>query len=112
STQWAALKHRGETVAEVRFEPEGGVFDLSFRVPQSSFQIPGMHSRLTTDNLLKAVGLTPEEVESWHYEGASGSEVSATNSELGHPLPPPPQDISHLNLYVRLRPSQAIAPQE
>jgi hypothetical protein len=104
SKQWAALKSRGETVAEVWFKPEGEPFALTIRIPQNSFQIPGIGPRLTTENLLKAVGITTEAVESWRREGASPSGVSGSNSELRHPLPPPPQDVTHLNLYVRLKP--------
>src|ERR1700733_6748959 len=65
SKQWAALKYRGEKFAEVWFKPEGEPFDLTFRIPQRSFQIPGMDQELTTENLLKAVGVATEEVESW-----------------------------------------------
>ena len=113
SKQWAALKYRGEKFAEVWFKPEGEPFALTFRIPQRSFQIPGMGQRLTTENLLKAVGIATEEVESWRHEGASHSGMNGSNSELGHPLPPPPQDVAHLNLYVSLKPPpQAVAPNE
>jgi hypothetical protein len=104
SKQWAALKYRGEQVAEVWFKPEGEPFALTFRIPQKSFQIPGMDQLLTTENLLKAVGIANEEVESWHHDGAAASGTDGPNSELGHSLPPPPQDVTHLNLFVRLQP--------
>src|SRR5436309_16046554 len=65
SEQWAALKYRGEKFAEVWFKPEGEPFALTFRIPQKSFQIPGMGQRITTENLLKAVAIATEEVESW-----------------------------------------------
>jgi hypothetical protein len=111
SKQWAALKSRGETVAEVWFKPEGEPFALTFRIPQRSFQIPGVGQRLTTENLLKAVGIAAAEVESWRHEGASHSGMNGSNSELGHPLPPPPRDVTHLHLYVRLKPPpQTVAP--
>src|SRR5205085_2962472 len=55
STEWAALKYRGEKIAEVWFKPEGEPFVLAFRIPQKSFQIPEMGQLLTTENLLKAV---------------------------------------------------------
>jgi hypothetical protein len=113
SKQWAALKYRGEHVAEVWFKPEGEPFALTFRIPQQSFQIPGMGQRLTTENLLKAVGIATEEVESWRHDGVSHSGMNGPNSELGHPLPPPPQDVTHLDLYVSLKPPrQAVAPNE
>jgi len=39
--------------------------------------------------------------------------VNGPNSELTHPLPPPPQDVTHLNLFVSLKPPpQAAAPDE
>ena len=104
SKQWAALKYRGEKLAEVWFKPEGEPFALTFRIPQKSFQIPGMGQRLTTETLLKTVGIATEEVESWRHEGASHSATIESNSELKKSLPPPPQDIAHLNLYVCLKP--------
>src|ERR1700722_8950415 len=97
SKQWAALKYRGEKFAEVWFKPEGEPFALTFRIPQRSFQLPGMGQLLTTENLLKAVGIATEEVKSCPHEGA-------TNSELGQPLSPPPPDVTHLILYVTLKP--------
>jgi hypothetical protein len=113
SKQWAALKYRGEKFAEVWFKPEGEPFALTFRIPQRSFQIPGMGQRFTTENLLKAVGIATEEVESWRHEGASHPGMSRSNSELGYPLPPPPQGVTHLNLYVSLKaPPRAVAPDE
>src|SRR6516162_7330900 len=42
SNQWAALTFRGERIAEVWFKPDGEPFALVFRIPQSSFQIPGI----------------------------------------------------------------------
>src|SRR5437588_5602688 len=79
SKQWAALKYRGETIAEVWFKPEGQPFSLTFRIPQSSFHIPGVGQRLTTENLLKAVGIAPDEVESWRHEGASHSDMNQSH---------------------------------
>jgi hypothetical protein len=100
SKQWAALKYRGDKFAEVWFKPEDEPFALTFRIPQSSFQIPGLGQRLTIETLLKAVGLATEEVESWHPQ----------SNDLGHPLSPPPQDVPYLNLYVTLKPPpQAVA---
>jgi hypothetical protein len=112
SKQWAALKYRGEQFAEVWFKPEGEPFGLTFRIPRESFQIPGIGQRLTTENLLKAVGIAAEEVESWRHEGASGAGENGSDSELRHPLPPP-QEVPHLNLSVRLKPPPgAVAPGE
>jgi predicted nucleic acid-binding Zn-ribbon protein len=104
STQWAALKYRGEDLAEVWFKPESEPFGLTFRIPQRSFQIPGMGQRLTPENLLKTVGIATEEVESWRHGGVSHSGMNGTNAELKEPLPPPAQDVTHLEIYVRLKP--------
>jgi hypothetical protein len=113
SEQWAALKHRGETIAEVWFKPEGEPFTLAFRIPAESFQIPGLGQRLTLEKLLRAVGVATEEVESWRHDGASHAVTDGPDSELGHPLSPPPQGVTHLNLYVRLKPPpQDVAPGE
>src|SRR5262245_56640186 len=108
SKQWAALKYRGEKLAEVWFKPDGELFGLTFRIPEGSFQSSGMAERLTVENLLKAVGITTEAVASWRQEGASDSGASIL--DLGHPLPPPSPNVAYLSLYVRLRPpSQPVA---
>jgi hypothetical protein len=112
SKQWAPLKYRGETVAEVWFKPQGAPFGLTFRIPQESFHIPGMGQRLTPEHLLKAVGIAAEEVESWRHEGASPSDTHGPHSELRHPFPPPPQDVTHLHLYVSLKPPPQASPDE
>src|SRR5262249_39538327 len=62
SKQWAALKYRGDKFAEVWFKPEGKPFALTFRIPRESFHVPGVGQRLTTENLLKAVGIATGEV--------------------------------------------------
>lgn len=112
SKQWAALKFRGEPFAEVWFKPEGEPFALTVRIPRESFQTPGVGQRLTAENLLKAVGIAAEEVELWRHEGVSHPGVNGPDSELGRPLPPPPRDVSHLDLYVSLKPPRAVAPNE
>jgi chaperonin cofactor prefoldin len=107
------LKFRGEKFAEVWFKPEGEPFALAFRIPQKSFQIPGMGQLLTTENLLKAVAIAIEEVESWQHGGGSYPGMDGSNPELGNPLPQPPQDVTHLNIHVRLKPPpQAVAGNE
>jgi hypothetical protein len=105
SKQWAALKYRGEPFAEVWFKPEGDPFALTFRISQTSFQIPGMGQLLTTENLLGAVGITAAEVESWRHDGASHSSMNESLSELSHPVAPPAPDAAYLILCVSLRPS-------
>jgi uncharacterized protein YoxC len=113
SKQWAALKYRGETIAEVWFKPEAEPFGLTFRIPQRSFQVTGVRQGLTTENLLKAVAIATEEVESWQHEGASRSGTSGPAAELRQALPPPSQDETHLIIHVRLRPPrQRAAPSE
>lgn len=68
---------------------------------------------MMTENLLKAVAIAADEVESCHLEGVSHSGMDASNPALGHPLPPPPQDATHLTIFVRLKPpTQAVAPSE
>jgi hypothetical protein len=67
---------------------------------------------LTPENLLKAVGIAADEVELWRSEGGQ-SDVSEPDAELRRPLQPPPPDVSHLSLYVSLRPPpDAVAPNE
>src|SRR5262249_6581098 len=39
--------------------------------------------------------------------------MNGSNPELRNPLPPPPQDVSHLSIHVSLKPPpQAVAPDE
>lgn len=112
SKQWAALKFRGDKFAEVWFKPEGEPLALVFRIPQTSFHIPGMGQQLTTENLLKAVALAPAEIESWRHGNVSHAGMDGANLALGNPLPPPPHD-AHLEIHVRLKPPpQALAAAE
>ncbi len=112
SKQWAALKYRGETIAEVWFKPEGKSFALTFRVPQKSFQIPGMGQLLTIENLLAAVAIAADEVESWCQGEVGHSAKDGSNPELRNPLPPPPQDATHLTIYVNIKPPPQAVPSE
>src|SRR5712692_7676877 len=98
SKEWAALKLRGETLAEVWLKPEGEPLALLFRIPQNSFQIPGMGQRLTAENLLKAVAIATEDVESWRQGGVSdggegemgrGGEGATKRDQLSPPRPLP-----------------------
>lgn len=104
SKEWAALKYRGEKIAEVWFKPQGEPFALEFRIPQKSFQLPGMAHLLTVENLLRTVAISPAEVESWRPGDASHSGTDADHLELGHPLPPPPPDVTHLSICINLKP--------
>jgi chaperonin cofactor prefoldin len=113
SKQWAALTFKGEKIAEVWFKPEGEPFALTFRIPQTSFQIPGMGQRLTAENLLRAVGVAIEEVESWCHGDVTHSGMDGTNPELRQPLPSPPQNETNLTIHVSMKqPAQAEAPPE
>jgi hypothetical protein len=113
SKQWAALTYRGDQFAGVWFKPEGEPWGLTFRIPQKSFQIPGMGPQLTPDNLLKAVGIAAEEVESWRQGDVCQSGMDGANPELRTPLAPPAPDAPHVDIHVRLKPpSPAVAPGE
>jgi hypothetical protein len=105
------LKFRGEPFAEVWFKPDGEPSALTFRIPRESFDLPDLRPRLTPVNLLKAVGLAAEQVESWRHEGAAGPGGDRPGADLGHPLPPP-QGAPHLTLTARLKPPQAAASDE
>jgi hypothetical protein len=108
SEQWAALTYRGEKFAEVWFKPEGEPLALRFRIPPDSFQLPGIGQRLTIEKLLKAVGIGAEAVESWHDGDIPPTGLNASLPELSNPLPQPPPDVSHLDIFVRLKsPPQA-----
>ena len=109
SNQWAALKFDGETIAEVQFKPDGEPLGLLFRIPRNSFQISCIAERLTTENLLKAAAIAPEEVESWHYADLSRSGLNESNLQLRNPLPQPTHDVPHLDVYVRLKPPRQAA---
>ena len=97
SKQWAALKYRGEKMAEVWYKPEGEPFGLAFRIPKESFQIAGMVEDLTMENLLKALAIVPEEIESWRH----GDVAYAGNTYVEFALPPPPQIVTHLGDFRR-----------
>lgn len=112
SKQWAALKYRGEIIAEVWFKPEDEPFALTFRIPQKSFQIPGMGQLLTIANLLNAVAIAADEVESCRVEGGPHSGMDGANPDLRHALPQPPQEATHLTISVRLKSPQAATPKE
>lgn len=113
SKQWAALKYRGERFAEVWFKPDGDPLALTFRIPPESFHIPDVGQRLTTELLLKAVAVAPEEVESWRLGGVSHAGMDGANPELRQPLPSPVEDDTFLSIDVRLNPpSEAPAPEE
>jgi hypothetical protein len=113
SKQWAALKCKGDRFADVWFKPEGEPCALMFRIPQKSFQIPGMGQQLTIENLLKAVAIATEEVDSWRQGDVCHSGMGGSNPELRQPLPAPPQGVAHLSIHVSLKPTPpVVAPGE
>ncbi len=95
----------GEPLAEVWFKPEGEPRTLRFRIPQRGFQIPGVGPLLTTENLLKAVGVAPEDVESWRHGDVPPDGSDGAASQLRAPLPQPSADVAHLEVSVRLKSS-------
>jgi hypothetical protein len=107
STHWSALTFRGERLAEVWFKPDGEPLALVFRIPRSTFQIPGLGQRLTAENLLKAVAIAPDAVESWHL-----GDTSHSPPDLANPLPQPPLGVPHLEVHVRLTPPPAATADE
>jgi hypothetical protein len=113
SKQWAVLKYRGERFAEVWFKPEGEPLAVRFRIARESFQIPGASQLLTPENLLKAIAVTPEEVESWRHGSVTHPGMDGANPDLRVSLPPPGEDVTHLYLFFSLQPApEVIAPEE
>jgi hypothetical protein len=104
SQQWSTLKYKGETIAEVWFKPEAEPFGLTFRIPRTGLQMPGIGQRLTVENLLKSVGLEAEAVQSCRREPAFVADSDGSTLDLRRPLPATPEDVTHLTLHVRLKP--------
>ena len=98
SSEWTAVEHLWEDLAEAWFRPEGERSTFLFRVPRERFQAADAGRPLTVEALLAAASIAPDEVESWDLGDASRS------GDLNHPLPPPPPDATHLTVHVRLRP--------
>ena len=112
SKQWIALTFKGEEFADVWFKPEGEPLTLRFRIPRNSFHIPDIGELLTPENLLRAVSIATEEVESWCHGDVSHSGLNGSNPQLRNTLPVPPEDVTHLEIYVRLKPPQGVAGDE
>ena len=72
-----------------------------FRVLLSSFQAPGIVQQLTIENLLKAVAISSEEVDSWRYLDFAYFGMDGTNPELRNPMPPPDDD--YLEIFIWLK---------
>lgn len=103
SVQWASLSFRGEAFAEVWFKPVSMPHSLTFRIPQATFHHPAISQHLTIDNLLKAVGLSSDEVQSWRAEDAAHNEIANYSVELRQPLSELPPETEHLFLQVLIR---------
>ncbi len=106
SQRWAALKHRGESIAGVWFKPEGEPSTLLIRIPRKSFDLPDIAQQLTPEHLLRAVGISADEVESWDRDGDSDS-----IPELDRSLPAPPEETAHLDLRFTLKAPAVAAPE-
>jgi hypothetical protein len=100
---------RGERIADVWFKPEGEPSALLFRIPQSSFQNHEIAQRLTPENLLRAVAVATAEVESWQQGDTSHSVADGADPGLTTIIPPPPNDVAHLEILVRLKPTSPAA---
>ena len=111
SKQWAALKYRGANFAGVWFKPEGEPFALWLRVPRKSFELSVIGQQLTPELLLRAVGISAEEIEFCRLAETSGSGANGSPIEPGHLLPPLPDDVTHCDLYVGLKPAPGVAPE-
>ena len=108
SKQWAALKFKGEKFAEVWFKPEGEPCGLTFRIPQQSFQLPGLSKHLTIENLLKAVAIAPQQVEFWRHGDISHSGMNGSSPDFKNAFSPPSPQINHLEIHVRLIQESAV----
>lgn len=104
STHWAALKYGADKIAEVWFKPEGEQFAVAFRIPKEAFAIPGMPELMTVENLVKAVGIVPADVESWRTGDAGHADLGGSLPELAAPLSAPPDDVGYLDIHVNLKP--------
>jgi hypothetical protein len=109
SKQWLPLKYRGEKFAEVWFKPEGEPFGLIFRIPQLSFYIPGIEQELTIENLLRAIGIATEGVESWRHGDIPYASMKGSNPELRLSLISPSPEVSHLDIHVSMKPPAEVA---
>jgi len=109
SNEWTPLKHMGGGIAEAWFKPDGEPLTLMFRVPQDRFEIADITQLLTIEDLLQAVAIPNEEVDSWQFGDESHLGMNGTNPELRRLLPPPPPDATHLTVHVRLKPPEPAA---
>src|SRR5438552_2908152 len=100
----AALKHKGEFIAEAWFEAEGESPTLVFRVPRERLQIADLSRRLTIEILLEAAAVSKDEVKSWRLADVSHSDKGGNDPELSDLLPAPPPEATHLRALVHRKP--------
>ncbi|MFT3880522.1 MAG: hypothetical protein QM703_12775 [Gemmatales bacterium] len=74
------------------------------RLPQQSFQNTAITQYLTIENLLKAMGLSSVDVESYLPDDGSQAGLAGYTAALNLPLLPPPSHVPHLYLHVRMKP--------
>lgn len=103
STQWASLSFRGEAFAEVWFKPASMPNGLTFRIPQATFHHSAISQHLTIGNLLKAIGLDAEAVQSWRTANEAQIEIANYHVELLQLLPPLPKNTPQLYLHVLMK---------
>jgi len=104
SSEWTALEHMWEEIAEAWYRPDGDGSVVMFRVPQDRLQVSNPNQQLTIEDLLRAASIRNEEVNSWQIGDTANIEMDGANPKLGLPLRPPPSDASHFIVYVRLKP--------
>jgi hypothetical protein len=103
SKQWVGLKFRGQDFAGVWFKPEGDPHALTFRIPRTSFDIPGMDQLLTTENLLKSIGIATGEVESWRLGETIHAGEDGSNAAFSELIAAPSADEEHLDIHLTLK---------
>jgi len=102
SSEWAALKHMGEEVAEWS-RPGEEPLAVLFRVARERFEVVDISQQLTLEDLLRAADVANEDVESWQLADEFQFGMDGTNPELRRLLPPPPPDATHLTIHVQLK---------
>lgn len=101
STAWATLKYKGTAIADVWFKPADEPFGLTFRLPPGPQLLPDSDRQLTVETLLKAVGVSIDEVDGWRVEDLDDAD----------PRPPLPSSETVLVVHVRMKSSTESAPE-
>lgn len=103
SLQWGNLSFQGEVFAQVWFKPASMPNGLTFRIPQATFHHPAISPHLTIGNLLKAIGLDADAVQTWRTSDEAQNEIANYHVELLQPLPPLPSNTPQLYLHVLIK---------